>query len=474
MVDISRRAFVAASAGLAAGCATGAGLTPVPGGDYAAAVGAFEHGDSARTSLFGVVDAFRYAGQEPQALPMREATGLWSAAFDAAGRGFALHGVLGVDADTPKVTLFNPDTVTAERRVDLPLPAGPVWNYPGGLAVHANGYVYVAYTTRLAKLDPETLAVRAIVDLPAPNGLAGTCYNGFIILPGGAILAKSHHRKVDCPDQGFRALVTCGIEGLPASSLVLIDPDTLQILWQGYAPELIGGRITSTVFASRQYIYLAGMNDIHRMVYERGHIRADQDWHPVPYRQGDETPGTAVVGFGDHVVVQSNALPTRAPLRITVIHQAAPDRVISAQPFASEGATQSFMPSKASTDLVNGRIYCGDAHGGIAALRLQSGALVTDWTAPIKTGSFLTIIGPQQRRILVASDIGDASYDTFGAPTHRTETCRWLDAATGATLAAVENLPRNFGLTLVPKADGSIFYPTRTQGLYRLRPGRPS
>lgn len=476
---VSRREIISAAALLPLGACASHIRQPMPARarDWAMAIGAFEHADSARSGLFPTFTPFAGAAAVADVQKLGETPGLWNAAFDTTGRGFALHGVIGgVEGVTgPMLSAFDPATMAQRARVRLPMPDDSLsWIYPGGVAVHANGYVYAAYATRIAKLDPTTLEVRAVIDLPKPNGADGTAYNGFIVLSDGVILAKSHHRKAACPSQGYRALIECGVDGLPASAIVLLDPDDLSIRWGGVAPELIGGRVSSTVWRGREYVYLAGATDLHRMIYRNGVLTPDSAWGPVRYRRDAETPGTAAVAFGGYVAIQNNALPTRAPLRVSLISQDNSARIHEASPFADGGVQLSFMPSKPTVDVANNRIYTGDAHGGLAALDFDPArGLSRAWVQPYRTGSFLTLVGPPDARVLIISDIGAATYDDLGAPAHTTETCRWLDAATGETLASVGNLPRNFGLTLTPGPGQALFYATRAQGLYRLRPARP-
>ncbi|GEM_PF-983392 len=476
MADWTRRNLIHTAPLLALGACASTPTQNRDPRDWAPAIGAFEHAQSSRTSLFdGVAPRFSTRGEEPIAT-IPTMPGLWAAAFDAQGRGFALHGVIAEAPGVrgPAISRFDPETMREVWRVDLPMRDDPgLWNYPGGLGVHASGAVFVAYAARLAKLDPESGAVLALRDLPAPNGLLHSTYNGFIVLSDGMILAKSHHRQPDCPVQGFRAFIECGVDGLPASALALIDPSDLSIIWEGVAPELIGGRVSSTRFAGREYVYLAGANAVHRMIYDGRRLTLDPAWGPVAYRDGAETPGTAVVGFGDYVAVQNNALPTAAPMRVTVIAQADARDVYRIAPFADLGQLWSFMPSKVSTDAINGRLYSAEAYGGLAALELAGGQLRAVWRRPLRTGSFVTLMGDRANRVLVASDIGEAPIDRLGAPTHRTETARWLRAADGVELTHLSGLPRNFGLTLTPFGDGSLFYATRVQGLYRLRPPLP-
>lgn len=476
--SLSRRAALISAAAALASCASvrrgPAGTAPMSPWD--ASVGAFEHGDSARTSVFSSVDPFAAAGQAPAATaapsPM---PGLWSVAFDRQGTGYALHGVIGgaPGADRPRLSAFDPLTLTEKWRIELPMPDSAFWNYPGGIGVLANGALFVAYATRLARIEPQTGAVMAIANLPAPAGQADTAYNGFIALPDGRLLAKSHHRKANCPHGGYRALIECGVSGLPPSALVILSPDDLSVLWRGDAPEFVGGRVSAIRSDGRDYVYLAGATSVHRFIYANGALALDAGWGPVRYCEGDETPGTAVVGFGGYVVVQNNAIPSRAPMRLSLISQRNSADSVSLYPFDRLFTGRSFMPSKPTADWTRRRLYTTDAHGALAALDFNKGeGLTPAWTAPVKSGSFLAALGPAPSRVIVASDIGAAPYDAWGAPIHDKERAVWLDAACGAVLSEIPDLPRNFGLTLTPFSDGSIFYATRAAGLWRLRPSR--
>lgn len=477
-IQLTRRAaLVGAGVGLAS-CAAGLGRPVIENSSspWDAAAGAFEHGDSARTSVFASVDPFARAGPRPTAeLAPFPTPGLWSVAFDRRGVGYALHGVLGGagEADRPHLSAFDPESLEEIWRIALPLPAGRNWIYPGGIGVLSNGHLYAIYTTRIVRVDPLTGAIVASADLPAPAGPEHTAYNGFIALSDGRLLAKSHHRKADCPHGGYRALIECGVEGLPNSALVLLDRDRLETIWRGDAPEFVGGRVSAVKCDGREFVYLAGATSVHRLAYHDDALHADSRWSAVRYVGDGETPGTAVVGFGEFVIVQNNAVPARSPLRLTLISQRDPSDRIDLAPFKDTFDGYSFMPSKPSADATNRMIYASEAHGALAAIRLdRREGLRIDWTAPVKTGSFITVLGPASSRTLVASDIGAAPYDPRGAPVHQRERVVWLDAGAGMVLSQIGDLPRNFGLTLTPYADGSIFCATRNGGLWRLRPSR--
>lgn len=437
------------------------------------AVGSFEHGDSARTGLFADALPFAASEGEPKASAVASLPGLWSVAIDGKDRVFAFAGVVGdLSTAKPFVSRLDPTSHRELWRTTLPMVEGKdVWIYPGGIGVHANGYLYVAYAARLAKLDPANGNVLSFIDLPTPNGLTNSSYNGFIVLNDGMIVTKSHHRKANCPSQGYRAFIVCGVDGLPASALVMIDPDRMKIIWTGEANELIGGRITATQFRGKEYVYLAGLDKLYRMRRDGARLVPDTGWGPVTYREGKETPGTAAVGFGDFVVIQTNALPTAAPMRITAVSQSNALQRFSVHPFVDSNAKWSFTPSKASSDWAARRIYTSEAYGGFAALDFdpERGFSVA-WKAKQYTGSFITLMGKSAERVVVATDMGVAEADDYGAPQHRQEHLVWRRASDGTELGRAERLPRNFGLTLTPSQSGAIYYATGTKGLWYATP----
>jgi hypothetical protein len=72
--------------------------------------------------------------------------------------------------------------------------------------------------------------------------------------------------------------------------------------------------------------------------------------------------------------------------------------------------------------------------------------------------------------VLVATDIGAARADPYGSPRYPGEQLVWRRAADGSELGRVRDLPRNFGLTLVPTERGAIYYATGTNGLWYVTP----
>jgi hypothetical protein len=116
-------------------------------------------------------------------------------------------------------------------------------------------------------------------------------------------------------------------------------------------------------------------------------------------------------------------------------------------------------------------VYTSEAYGGFAALDFDPKAgFSVAWKAEQYTGSFITLLGSGAERVVVATDMGVAEPDDYGAPKHRHESLIWRRASDGWELGRVEGLPRNFGLTLTPSASGSIYYATGAKGLWLITP----
>ena len=66
--------------------------------------------------------------------------------------------------------------------------------------------------------------------------------------------------------------------------MVAINPKTLKVISQITLPEMIGGRMTTTVYTNHKYIYLPGTSKLYRYVFANGKLQADPDLGagPVP------------------------------------------------------------------------------------------------------------------------------------------------------------------------------------------------
>ena len=243
--------------------------------------------------------------------------------------------------------------------------------------------------------------------------------------------------------EGFSAFLDCpNPSDVPPSVMVAINPKTLKVISQITLPEMIGGRVTTTVYNHHDYIYLPGTSKLYRYVFANGKLQADPSWGPVPYLKSGQTAGSAVAVMGDYVVTMTNGgAPTSTPMSVVAVSQADSSKVANLQPFASSGSKNSFIPSMVSVDPASHLIYVMDAGAGkIGAVALNNGKLSTKWTQDQTTLSFTTLIGPQDHRVLIGTNIPIKFFKQL--KNYTTEQVIWRDAATGKHSPPQTNSPR--------------------------------
>ncbi len=128
------------------------------------------------------------------------------------------------------------------RSVDLA--GGPTW--PGGVAAHANGSLYVVFGAHAHRLEPD-LATVASRRLPRT-----TPYNSFVILPDGHLVTKDFGGPL--PGHGPGAHL-----GEPAEVLVL-EPERLEIVDRLTLPEPCVARLS----ADGDRVYAVGTGCLYR------------------------------------------------------------------------------------------------------------------------------------------------------------------------------------------------------------------
>lgn len=487
MMDRKRMYLGVLGASLVAGCvqtpaaSSGESATACPAVDPALAgewyqgPAAFEHADSARTHLFKTIpepDARDLGPASTVSLQTHETyPGVYNFAVRSPGEVYVLGGATSgrLDGSVPYVARVDMPTGRDVWRTELPkAPSGDgktPWTYPGVVGIPANGDIYAVQDNRLTRLDPESGRIVAQTDLPIRGAAADSGYNGFSALPDGKLVLKSHHRPADCDVDGFRAFLACGTDGASASVLAVVDPETMEIVGQADAPELIGGRITVTEHDGTAYVYAPGLDNLHRFAWRDGQLSYDDDWAPVRYREGRETPATAAAVLGEFVIVQSNALPTDVPSRLTAISQSDPSTQFTVQPFADRA--RSMIPSMPSVDPELGLIFVTDGLApGLAALRLDpERGFETVWRAEQGSLSFSALVGPRDGRVLVSSDIADGY-----RPDYTREAMVWRRAETGEILARSDAFARMGGTVLAPDCDGVVYTASsRAPEIHRLQ-----
>jgi hypothetical protein len=348
------------------------------------------------------------------------------------------------------------------RRVLINTNATGEWDYPGVLNVLADGSLVVIYGYHIAKLDPASGDILAQTTLPTGASAPGdTSYNGYDALPDGTIIAKTVNREKGCTEQGFSAFLNCpNPADVPPSVMVAINPKTLKVIAQITLPEMIGGRITTTVYNGKNAIYLPGTTKLYRYTYQNGSFALDSSWGPVPYLKSGQTPGSAMAVIGSYVVTMTNGQPTSTPMSVVAVSQADAKQMANLQPFASSGAKNSLIPSMVSVDPQNNRIYVMDAGAGkLAGVNLQDGKLSLAWTQDQTTLSFTSLIGPKDQRVLIGTNI---SVKTFqGLKNYTTEQVIWRDAQTGQELASSSQFPKmTQGILVTPGYAGLQYFLT--------------
>ncbi|HEY1279400.1 MAG TPA: hypothetical protein VGF22_06980 [Acidimicrobiales bacterium] len=368
------------------------------------------------------------------------------------------------DASGSFVSRVEPSTFNEVwRRVLINTHVTGDWNYPGVLNVVGDGTLVVIYGYQIAKIDPETGAVLAQATLPTGDSKPGdTAYNGYDSLPDGTIIAKSVNRQPGCTEQGFSAFLNCpDPTSAPASVMVAIDPSSLKVLAQIVLPEMMGGRVTTTTFDGRPAIYLPGTSKLYRYTYANGAFSPDTSWGPVSYLQDGQTAASAMAVIGDDVVTMTNGgAPSSTPMSVVAVSQADATKVANLQPFASSGAKNSFIPSMATVDPANHRVYVMDAGAQkLAGVDLVDGQLSVAWTQDQTTLSFTTLIGPPDQRVLIGTDIPIKVFQQLKSYT--SEAVVWRDAGTGAELARSSEFPKmTQGILVTPTYAGLQYFLT--------------
>jgi hypothetical protein len=156
------------------------------------------------------------------------------------------------------VERIDPTTLEViERSPDLP--GGKTW--PGGVAAHANGAIYVAFGRHVHRLgaDLQTVVTRTLPrDRP---------YNSFVILPDGHLALKD-----------FGGTLPMGIEQTDDDSceLLVLEPEQLTTVASVTLPE----RSIARVSADGDDIYVVGTHQLWRVRWDGGALTLDADFRP--------------------------------------------------------------------------------------------------------------------------------------------------------------------------------------------------
>lgn len=356
------------------------------------------------------------------------------------------------------------------------------WDYPGVMGILADGYIYVVYGYRLAKINPTTGTVIATLTLPSgPDPTTyhlpfNTAYNGFDATPNGILIMKAIYRPSNCENlQGPLALSDCNNPNpVPHSVLVTVNPQSMQVIDQTVMPFTISGRITVGEYNGQSYAYLFGPNAPFRyIISSTGQLTYDSSWNPGQLLPAGNNGGSALVVLGNWVAGQSNGDPTTTPLTVIAVNQGNASLHYTLQPFAGDpiplvnqvifGSDISWMPSSISVDPDTNIIYAMDAiPGEIAAIKLTASGLQTLWKRNQVTTEFMALIGPSNARVLVGTDIPLSLVPTPSYPGGNvSDYVVWRNAATGAEIARTSSALTTqitSGSMIQPTYNGNMIY----------------
>ncbi|MEO6469325.1 MAG: hypothetical protein ABIP21_09500 [Acidimicrobiia bacterium] len=174
------------------------------------------------------------------------------------------------------VERIDPTTLELVAR-SADLPGGRTW--PGGLAAHANGSLYVAFGRNLHRLGPD-LDVEARLELPRDRP-----YNSFVILPDGHLALKD-----------FGGTLPAGVEmiGDASCELLVVNPDGLDIVARTTIPE----RSIARLSADGNAIYIVGDTHLYRAHLDGTELTLDESFRPQYRTVAGQTYGWDAVLTG--------------------------------------------------------------------------------------------------------------------------------------------------------------------------------
>jgi hypothetical protein len=138
------------------------------------------------------------------------------------------------------------------------LAGGPMW--PGGLAAHANGSLYVVFGNHAHRLSTD-LAVLASVELPRVRP-----YNSFVILPTGHIATKDFSGPLPGQPNGTP---------MDNTELLILDPEDLHIVARLELAEPSIARLS----ADGNDIYVVGDHTLIRVMWNGESLKVDDSFN---------------------------------------------------------------------------------------------------------------------------------------------------------------------------------------------------
>ncbi|HZD35429.1 MAG TPA: hypothetical protein VE130_09515, partial [Nitrososphaeraceae archaeon] len=257
----------------------------------------------------------------------------------------------------PYVSKMEPGSLKELWRTEL-LNANMSQAFTGGGGMYTvgdTGDIVVITNSYLYKLNGTTGEVDGVLSLPTGDTLPTDAYfNGLNGWPDGTLAMKDLTRAAGCTLNSLIAVNKC--PGGP-SLISVVDSKNFEVLDSVQPPELIGGRLTTTVFDGKEYLYAVGISQVYRYEWNGKNLTLDNSWGPVSYLKPDQTAGTAAAVMGDWIVIQTNGIPSNVSLSEVAISQANSSKITRIDPIPLEPGQTSYIPNFAVMDLPNDRIY---------------------------------------------------------------------------------------------------------------------
>src|SRR5262249_22415211 len=183
-------------------------------------------------------------------------TGRWNVMFVQREEGeLYLHGTTCARQPEPFGWVERGDPETLEPIAETgPLATGG-HEWCGAVVAHENGDLYTVNGRFLHRLDADC-RVRLERELPTDQS-----HNGLLVLPDGHIVTKD--------------LRLAG-----STTLLVLDPDRLEVVASAELPEPSMGRIAADAMSDCTWIYAVGREHLFRYAWKSGQIERDAAWQP--------------------------------------------------------------------------------------------------------------------------------------------------------------------------------------------------
>ena len=389
------------------------------------------------------------------------------------------------------IAKFNPSTgeqtwLTSTQNANDPLQ----WIAFGSMGIHKNGYLYATAGPNIYKIDRATGSIvgsaqMKVLGMPATDAN----FDGFKLAPddNGTILMKTQTRPIGCPLQGNGAMANCP-PPQPNTTVVAVDPDTLQTLDAILLDQEVTARPVVTQHNGSIYVYMAGMATLVRVIWDptTQTLTQDSSWAPSYLLPGQKV-GTAPDVLGDWVVSNTNASPGSVPISVVAVNQDDPSKLVRINPWGTTlppGIPASETPGSFGVDPENNMIFAQDWFvGGVFGIQLDqaTGNMTVVWSRPDwVTSDYFSAIGPKDQRVLISQYLNPSV--TFNQKAQclaqnlcdYTEGVLWTNAATGETVAesSLSNPSTALG-SLVNIGYGGLTYTMGNGGslyIYKVEP----